>query len=178
MINNSTFFIGLDVGDKHSLIAILDQVADLIEETRLPTSKESSRHQFSTLPPCQIAIEIGSHSPWASNLLHELDHTVLIVNTRTFGTIYSNPRRGDRADAETIARPARLDPKLLSPVNTSRITWNLTLAEYRYLAMTRTCFGGNLGHNFHHLFGSSTPQYPSVRFNGISSYQEYSAYWI
>ncbi len=31
--------------------------------------------------------------------------------------IYHNPRKGDRADAEILARLARLDPKLLSPIH-------------------------------------------------------------
>ena len=31
MYNNSTFFIGVDLGDKHSYIVILDQDGELIE---------------------------------------------------------------------------------------------------------------------------------------------------
>jgi len=43
------FFIGLDLGDKHSYLAILDQEGELIEETRLPTTKASFHRKFSTL---------------------------------------------------------------------------------------------------------------------------------
>ena len=43
MLNNSTTFIGLDLGDKYSYLTILDQDAEVIEETRLPTSKSAFR---------------------------------------------------------------------------------------------------------------------------------------
>jgi transposase len=117
MLNNSTFFVGLDLGDKNSYVAILDPEGELIEESRLPTSKASFQRKFSTLQPCRIAMEVGAHSRWSSYLLHELGHDVLVANARKLRAIYHNPRKGDRADAETLARLARLDPKLLSPIH-------------------------------------------------------------
>ena len=39
MLNDSTSFIGLDLGDKRSHLATLDQGGELIEETRLPTTQ-------------------------------------------------------------------------------------------------------------------------------------------
>jgi transposase len=62
-------------------------------------------------------MEVGTHSRWASHLLSELDHDVLVANARKLRAIYHNPRKGDRADAETLARLARLDPELLSPIH-------------------------------------------------------------
>jgi len=50
MNQNSMFFIGLDLGDKHSYLAILDPHGDLIEETRLPTTQAAFHRKFSTLP--------------------------------------------------------------------------------------------------------------------------------
>ena len=117
MINNSTFFIGLDLGDRHSYLTILDPEGELIEETRLPTTKASFKRKFSTLQPCRVAMEVGAHSRWASHLLKDLGHDVLVANARKLRAIYHNPRKGDRADAETLARLARLDPGLLSPIH-------------------------------------------------------------
>jgi transposase len=117
MFNNSTFFIGLDLGDKYSFITFLDQEGELIEEARLPTTKASFQRKFSTLQPCRIAMEVGTHSRWASHLLKELGHDVLVANARKLRAIYHNPRKGDRTDAETLARLARLDPALLSPIH-------------------------------------------------------------
>jgi transposase len=62
-------------------------------------------------------MEVGAHSRWASHLLRDLGHDVLVANARKLRAIYSNPRKGDRADAETLARLARLDPELLSPIH-------------------------------------------------------------
>jgi transposase len=69
-------------------------------------------------------MEVGTHSRWASHLLTELGHEVLVANARKLRAIYHNPRKGDRADAETLARLARLDPTLppdgdlrLSPIH-------------------------------------------------------------
>jgi transposase len=111
------FFIGLDLGDKHSYLAILDQNGDLIEETRLPTTQAAFHRKFSILPPSRVAMEVGAHSRWASHLLKELGHEVLVANARKLRAIYHNPRKGDRVDAEILARLARLDPALLSPIH-------------------------------------------------------------
>jgi len=111
------FFIGLDLGDKYSYLTILDKEGELIEESRLPTTKASFQRKFSSLQPCRVAMEVGTHSRWASHLLTELGHDVLVANARKLKAIYHNPRKGDRADAETLARLARLDPTLLSPIH-------------------------------------------------------------
>ena len=116
MNKNSMYFVGLDLGDKYSYIAILDKEGELIEETRLPTTKTSFQQRFSMLPPCRVAMEVGTHSRWSSHLLTELGHDVLVANARKLRAIYHNPRKDDRADAETLARLARLDPELLSPI--------------------------------------------------------------
>jgi len=117
MNKNSIVFIGLDLGDKFSYLAILDQGGTLIEETRLPSTRDSFRRWFSRLAPCRIAMEVGAQSRWASHLLQELGHDVLVANARKLRAIYHNPRKGNRVDAETLARLARLDPELLSPIH-------------------------------------------------------------
>jgi transposase len=117
MKKHSMFFVGLDLGDRFSHLIILDQEGDLIEESRLPTTRASFQRKFSGLQPCKVAMEVGAHSRWASHLLKELGHDVLVANARKLRAIYHNPRKGDRADAETLARLARLDPRLLSPIH-------------------------------------------------------------
>jgi len=117
MNKNSTIFIGLDLGDKFSYIAILDQDAEVIEETRLPTTKSAFKRKFSSLSPCRVAMEVGAQSRWVSHLLRDLGHEVIVANARKLRAIYDNPRKDDRTDAETLARLARLDPSLLSPIH-------------------------------------------------------------
>lgn len=117
MNKDSMFYIGLDLGDKFSYLTTVDPEGELIEEARLPTTRASFQRKFSAMPSCRIAMEVGAHSRWASHLLKELGHDVLVANARKLRAIYHNPRKGDRADAETLARLARLDPELLSPIH-------------------------------------------------------------
>jgi transposase len=64
----------------------------------------------------RIAIEAGTHSPWASRVLEECGHEVLVANARKLRLIYANKRKTDEVDAENLARLARVDPKLLYPL--------------------------------------------------------------
>ena len=87
MFKNSTFYVGLDLGDKHTHIAILDQDGEVNEETRLPTTKASFQRKFSTLQPCRIAMEVGVHSRWASHLPKDLGNDVHVANARKLKAI-------------------------------------------------------------------------------------------
>jgi transposase len=64
----------------------------------------------------RVAIEAGTHSPWASRVLEGCGHEVLVANARKLRLIYSNKRKTDEVDAENLARLARVDPKLLYPL--------------------------------------------------------------
>jgi transposase len=89
----------------------------VVEEGRLRTTPEAFRRRFSSERPLRIAIEAGTHSPWASRILEEeCGHEVLVANPRKTRLIYTNKRKTDEIDAENLARLARLDPKLLYPV--------------------------------------------------------------
>jgi transposase len=108
---------GLDLGDKYSYLCLIDQEGgEVIEEGRLRTSPEAFRRRFASERPLRIAIEAGTHSPWASRVLEECAHEVLVANARKLRLIYANKRKTDEIDAENLARLARLDPKLLYPL--------------------------------------------------------------
>jgi transposase len=109
---------GLDIGDKYSYLCLIDsESGEVIEEGRLRTTPEAFRRRFaSERPPMRIAIEAGTHSPWASRVLEECGHEVLVANARKTRLIYANKRKTDEIDAENLARLARLDPELLYPL--------------------------------------------------------------
>ena len=108
---------GLDIGDKYSYLCLLDsESGEVIEEGRLRTTPETFRRRFTSEQPIRIAIEAGTHSPWASRVLEECGHEILVANSRKLRLIYSNKRKTDEIDAENLARLARLDPKLLYPL--------------------------------------------------------------
>ena len=108
---------GLDLGDRYSYLCLIDQQSgEVIEEGRLRTSPEAFERRFVSEQPMRIAIEAGTHSPWASRVLEECGHEVLVANARKLRLIYANKQKADEIDAENLARLARVDPKLLYPL--------------------------------------------------------------
>jgi transposase len=108
---------GLDLGDKYSYLCLIDQHSgEIMEEGRLRTTPEAFLRRFASEQPMRIAIEAGTHSPWASRVLEECGHEVLVANARKTRLIYANKRKTDEVDAENLARLARVDPKLLYPL--------------------------------------------------------------
>jgi transposase len=71
---------------------------------------------FSKISRCRIALETGTHSPWLSQLLTQLGHEVIVAHARNVQLITESTRKDYRLDARTLARLARIDPKLLGPV--------------------------------------------------------------
>jgi len=108
---------GLDLGDKYSYLCLIDtQSGEVIEEGRLRTTPEAFERRFASERALRIAIEAGTHSPWASRVLEECGHEVLVANARKLRLIYANKQKTDEIDAENLARLARVDPKLLYPL--------------------------------------------------------------
>jgi transposase len=92
---------GLGIGDRYSYLCLIDQYSgEIMEEGRLRTTAEALKRRFSSeCPPMRIAIEAGTHSPWASRLLEECGHEVLVTNARKLRRIYANKRNTDEIDA-------------------------------------------------------------------------------
>lgn len=116
MNKDITKFVGIDLGDKTSLIHIRDQDGEFVEETRLPTTAATLEREFSRQPQMRIALEVGAHSRWVSRLLRRYGHDVVVADARKLRLIYENPRKSDRVDAEYLAKLVRLDVSLLAPI--------------------------------------------------------------
>ncbi|MDP9477107.1 MAG: IS110 family transposase [Actinomycetota bacterium] len=111
------FTVGVDVGDRHSHLCLLDtRTGEVVEEARIATSPQAFERRFADVEPMRVAIEAGTHSPWISRVLAGCGHEVLVANARKLGLIYADGRKNDKLDAENLARLARLDPRLLSPI--------------------------------------------------------------
>jgi len=109
--------VGLDLGDRFSSACALDtKSGELQREWRVPTSRKGLAQHFERQRPMRIALEVGTHSPWVSRLLVSWGHQVLVANPRKVRLIAHSRRKSDRFDGRTLARLARLDPQLLSPV--------------------------------------------------------------
>jgi transposase len=108
--------IGIDVGDRLSHFCVLDGKGDVVVEGRVATTKEAMRGYFASLAPSRIALECGTHSGWISRLASDFGHEVIVANARELRKIHQSNRKNDRADAQVLARMARVDPKLLAPI--------------------------------------------------------------
>ena len=108
--------IGLDLGDLTSCYCILGEAGEIVSEGQLPTSKAGLDSLFAKMPSSRVALEVGTHSPWVSRHLAGLGHEVIVANPHKLKLITQSVRKNDRIDAQTLARLARVDPQLLSPI--------------------------------------------------------------
>src|SRR6202521_4911255 len=108
--------IGLDLGDRWSFYCVLNELGEVLQEEKLPTTPDAMKRTFEKLPASRIVLETGTHSPWISRLLAELRHEVIVAHAQKVQLITKSSRKDDRHDARTLARLARIDPELLGPV--------------------------------------------------------------
>jgi transposase len=111
-----TLTLGLDLGDRKSWYCVVDEAGQIQLEQRVRTTTNALQEVFGRMPRSRIALEIGTHSPWISRLLSAWGHEVIVANARKVRLIGESRKKDDRLDAQTLARLARIDAKLLYPV--------------------------------------------------------------
>jgi len=133
--------IGLDLGDRSSRYCLLDEQGEVIEEGSLPTTRKGLDRVFGSAGRCRLAMEVGTHSPWVSRYLARLGYEVIVANARRVRLISESSRKDDKLDAKTLARLARIDPELLSPIRHRGVQAQADLMMIRaraVLVQTRT----------------------------------------
>ena len=114
VLTNET--IGIDLGDRFTSFCLLDGSGEVMEEGKVRTTPDAFLRHFHSDKPSRVVMEVGTHSPWASRLLADLGHDVIVANPWKVKLIAASISKTDRSDAETLARLGRVDAKLLSPV--------------------------------------------------------------
>lgn len=109
--------VGMDLGDKFHAVCELDEDGEIICQARISATMKALERTFKERETLTIAMETGTHSPWISRALESWGHHVLVANARKLRAIYTSPNKDDDHDAEMLARLARADPKLLSPIH-------------------------------------------------------------
>ena len=123
--------VGLDLGDRYCQLCVVNQQGEIVEQGRVSTTVAGMRKRFEGKGSVRIALEAGTHSPWVSRLLEELGHQVLVANPRKLRMIYQSDSKNDRADAETLARVARMDARLLGAIRHRKQQTQVDLAVVR-----------------------------------------------
>jgi len=130
-ITVGTITIGLDVSDRKIDCCVVDAQGEVVERSEIPNKPEALRARFAGAKPTRIALEAGTHSLWMADLLKGCGHEVLVANPRKLRGLYENPMKSDKVDAEYLARLARVDPKLLAPVEPRDLKTQQDLAVIR-----------------------------------------------
>ena len=128
---NPELTIGVDLGDRYSHFCVLDASGEVVEDGRVATTPAGLSRRFGSYPSSRVALEVGTHSPWTSRLLAKMGHEVLVANARKLRAIYTNEMKSDSVDAQMLARIARLDPQLLSPIRHRGRAFQVDLAVVR-----------------------------------------------
>ncbi len=158
-----TMTIGIDLTGRKSHICVLDADGQVIEESQIATKSKALRARFEGHAPARIALEVGGHSAWISELLTRLGHEVVVANPRKLRMIFQNDSKNDRLDAEKLARVARLDPKLLYPIQHRNRSARADLAVMRSrdsLVAMRTRLVNHI-HGALKSFGQRVKKYPA-----------------
>ena len=108
--------IGLDLGDKNHTICVTGAGGKVDKEFAIANQRKELERLAADYPKARVAMEVGTHSPWISRLLKAKGMEVFVANSRKLRAIYENERKSDQRDARMLAKIARLDPDLLSPV--------------------------------------------------------------
>ena len=80
-------YVGIDLGDKKSRVCILDERGEIVLQEWVVTTPEAFFKRFRGEAKMDIAMEVGAHSRWASDLLGRCGHKVVVADPRQLGLI-------------------------------------------------------------------------------------------
>ena len=109
-------YCGIDLHVSYSQICILDEDGEVMETSRVSTSRLALSKFFARRDHMRIVLEAGGSSPWVSRLLENLGHEVIVCNPRRVRLIAESTLKNDKVDAEVLARLLRMDPAFLKPI--------------------------------------------------------------
>ena len=111
---------GIDLHGKSSEVTVVDEVGELVERARIPTTEVGLKRWFGGRAPMRICLEAGGMSAWAERILVRLGHEVVVCNPARVRLIAESTLKNDTVDAETLARLVRMDVRLLRPIQHRR----------------------------------------------------------
>jgi hypothetical protein len=89
----------VEMHPRFSVVIVPDQDGEVIEESRIPTTKNAFNRKLNSFAPSRIATEVGAHSRWVSQTLRDQRHEVIVAHARKLRLIYENPRKDEKVDA-------------------------------------------------------------------------------
>ena len=142
--------IGLDVGDRQSVYHVSGPLGEELRVGKVATTPEGIEEVFGGMRPARVALEVGSHSPWLSELLTSLGHEVVVANAWRVALVAKNQRKSDGVDAKFLSWLLRADARLLFPIRHRGRQARGDLARIR----TRSHLVGQRTTHINHVRGS------------------------
>jgi transposase len=84
--------IGVDLGDRNSHFCVLGSDAEVIAEGSIRTTPSSFEKHFGKFAASLVAMEVSTHSRWASQLLEKIGHEVVVANATKVELITKSSR--------------------------------------------------------------------------------------
>lgn len=116
MGKHNRVYVGCDLGDQHTEIAVLDESGAVVDTVRVRTTQVALERYLGTHKRARVVIEVGTHSRWVADLIQRIGHEVVVANPRQVRLISRRRVKTDQSDALLLARLGRFDPELLAPV--------------------------------------------------------------
>jgi transposase len=107
---------GLDIGDKHSHVCLIDLDGHIVESKKIRTSQPALEKYFAAWAAMRVVFEAGTHANWIYRLIQRLGHEPLMADTRRLALITQSLSKDDRTDAERLAELGLRMPEMLNPV--------------------------------------------------------------
>ena len=124
--------VGIDVGDEASHVYAMDTgTGEVLWDRAVATTAEALEDLLGRWQGVRVALEVGTHSPWLSEVLEGMGHEVLVANARKLRCIYAGTNKQDRLDARKLAWLAHAEPRLLYPIRHRRRETREDLAVLR-----------------------------------------------
>ncbi|HLH16229.1 MAG TPA: IS110 family transposase [Bryobacteraceae bacterium] len=109
-------YMGIDLGDKHCEVCVLDQQGEFVKALRLPMKAADLERYLVRIGRSRVAIEAGGQSRWVAEVIERCGHQVFVSNTRKVGYIHQSDDKNDPGDAYKLAELVYFKPRLLHPI--------------------------------------------------------------
>ena len=107
---------GLDLGDKHSHVCLLDLEGNIVERVRVRTTVQQFEKYFGAWASMRVVFEAGTHSLWVYRPLERCGHEALMADTHRLALITQSLSKGDERDAATLGELGLRMPQMLNQV--------------------------------------------------------------
>jgi len=108
-------YVGIDLGDRRSRVCVLDEQGDVVSQEWIATTPEALLKRFRKEVEMRVALEVGTHSRWASELLGRCGHDVRVADARQLALITQSDAKSDKRSVKSLG--VALSAPLLSAQN-------------------------------------------------------------